>query len=201
MRLRLGLGRRRGHNRQLSDAKERHATRGEGYRIGSLMAGQAANPSYPFVSTVCICSAEVILTQLAVFFRYPGRWCSDDTPGFSLNYGKYVPEDGVTPIGYQCMASRPLRVRAKIDSHFGASAGRAAARRRDGGAAVKSSRSGNAADDRLPPRPGGLTARSIYKFLCIRSHHLPPHKTVSKMRSYFRASPESADCSKSHDKR
>jgi hypothetical protein len=49
-----------------------------------------------------------------------------------------------------------LRVRAKIDSHFGASAGRADARRRYAGDVVTSSRSGNAADARPPPRPEGL---------------------------------------------
>jgi hypothetical protein len=40
--------------------------------------------------------------------------------------------------------------------HFGASAERADARRRDAGDAVPSSRSGNAADARPPPRPFGL---------------------------------------------
>jgi len=40
--------------------------------------------------------------------------------------------------------------------HFGASAGRADARRRDAGDAVSSSRSGNEADTRPPPRPDGL---------------------------------------------
>ena len=40
--------------------------------------------------------------------------------------------------------------------HFGASAGRADARRRDAGDAVTSSRSGNEADARPPPRPFGL---------------------------------------------
>src|SRR5438046_9431211 len=40
--------------------------------------------------------------------------------------------------------------------HFGASAGRADARRRDAGDVVTSSRSGNAADARPPPRPSGL---------------------------------------------
>jgi len=40
--------------------------------------------------------------------------------------------------------------------HFGASAGRADARRRDAGDAVSSSRSGNEADARPPPRPLGL---------------------------------------------
>src|SRR6184192_838001 len=48
------------------------------------------------------------------------------------------------------------RVRAKISWHFGASAGRADARRRDAGDVVASSRSGNAADARPPPRPSGL---------------------------------------------
>jgi hypothetical protein len=54
-----------------------------------------------------------------------------------------------------------LRVRAKINSHFGASAGRADARRRDAGDVVTSSRSGNAADARPPPRPAGLPAREF----------------------------------------
>jgi hypothetical protein len=49
-----------------------------------------------------------------------------------------------------------LRVRASISWHFGASAGRADARRRDAGDAMTSSRSGNAADVRPPPRPKGL---------------------------------------------
>ena len=49
-----------------------------------------------------------------------------------------------------------LRVRAKISWHFGASAGRADARHRDAGDVVTSSRSGNAADARPPPRPAGL---------------------------------------------
>jgi len=40
--------------------------------------------------------------------------------------------------------------------HFGASAGRADARRRDAGDAVPWSRSANAADARPPPRPFGL---------------------------------------------
>jgi len=40
--------------------------------------------------------------------------------------------------------------------HFGASAGRADARRRDAGDVVASSKSGNAADARPPPRPSGL---------------------------------------------
>ena len=40
--------------------------------------------------------------------------------------------------------------------HFGASAGQADARRRDAGDVVISSRSGNAADARPPPRPAGL---------------------------------------------
>jgi len=48
------------------------------------------------------------------------------------------------------------RVRAKISWQFGASAGRADARRRDAGDVVTSSRSGNAADARPPPRPSGL---------------------------------------------
>src|SRR5216117_3467517 len=48
------------------------------------------------------------------------------------------------------------RVRARISWHFGASAGRADARRRDAGDVVTSSRSGNAADARPPPRPSGL---------------------------------------------
>jgi len=39
--------------------------------------------------------------------------------------------------------------------HFGASAGRADARRRDAGDAVASSRSANTADARPPPRPSG----------------------------------------------
>src|SRR2546426_10824322 len=51
---------------------------------------------------------------------------------------------------------RTLRVRARISWHFGASAGRADARRRDAGDVVTSSRSGNAADARPPPRPSGL---------------------------------------------
>jgi hypothetical protein len=41
-------------------------------------------------------------------------------------------------------------------THFGASAGRAAARRRDAGDAVTSSRSGNEAAARPPPRAEGL---------------------------------------------
>ena len=45
-----------------------------------------------------------------------------------------------------------LRAGAEITSHFGASAGRADARRRDAGDAVSSLRSGNAADARPPPR-------------------------------------------------
>jgi len=49
-----------------------------------------------------------------------------------------------------------LRVRARIGWHFGASAGRADARRRDAGDVMTSSRSGNAADARPPPRPEGL---------------------------------------------
>ena len=49
-----------------------------------------------------------------------------------------------------------LRVRARISWHFGASAGRADARRRGAGDVVTSSRSGNAADARPPPRPAGL---------------------------------------------
>src|SRR5947207_11096064 len=49
-----------------------------------------------------------------------------------------------------------LRVRARTSWHFGASAGRADARRHDGGDVVTSSRSGNAADARPPPRPSGL---------------------------------------------
>jgi hypothetical protein len=49
-----------------------------------------------------------------------------------------------------------LRVRAIISWHFGASAGPADARRRDAGDVVTSSRSGNAAAARPPPRPGGL---------------------------------------------
>jgi len=40
--------------------------------------------------------------------------------------------------------------------HFGASAGRADARHRDAGDAVPSSRNGNEADARPPPRPLGL---------------------------------------------
>src|SRR5436190_15375147 len=48
------------------------------------------------------------------------------------------------------------RVRAKISWHFGASAGRADARRRDAGDVVISPRSGNAADACPPPRPAGL---------------------------------------------
>jgi hypothetical protein len=47
---------------------------------------------------------------------------------------------------------------AKISWHFGASAGRADARRRDAVDVVTSSRSGNAADARPPPRPVGLLA-------------------------------------------
>src|SRR5439155_11483864 len=50
------------------------------------------------------------------------------------------------------------RVRARISWHFGASAGRADASRRDAGDVVTSSRSGNAADARPPPRPAGLRA-------------------------------------------
>jgi hypothetical protein len=50
----------------------------------------------------------------------------------------------------------PLGVRARINSHFGASPGRADARRRDAGDVVTSSRSGNAADLRRPPRFEGL---------------------------------------------
>jgi hypothetical protein len=63
---------------------------------------------------------------------------------------------------------RLLRVRARINSHFGASAGRADARRRDAGDVVTSSRSGNAADARPPPRPEGLPAHILliaYAFL------------------------------------
>ena len=51
-----------------------------------------------------------------------------------------------------------LRVRPRISSHFGACAGRADAGRRAAGDGVTSSRSGNAADARPPPRPGGLAA-------------------------------------------
>src|SRR5213596_759409 len=56
---------------------------------------------------------------------------------------------------YCCMKTF-LRVHARIGVHFGASAGRADARRRDAGDVVTSSRSGNAADARPPPRPSGL---------------------------------------------
>ena len=48
------------------------------------------------------------------------------------------------------------RVRARICWHFGAGAGRAAARRRDAGDVMTSSRSANAVDARPPPRPEGL---------------------------------------------
>ena len=61
--------------------------------------------------------------------------------------------------------SRMLRVRARISWHFGASAGRADARRRDAGDVVTSSRSGNAADARPPPRPGGL------RLPCLANYH------------------------------
>ena len=54
------------------------------------------------------------------------------------------------------------RACAEITSHFGASAGRADARRRDAGDAVPSSRSGNAADARPPPRPYGLRPAGPY---------------------------------------
>jgi hypothetical protein len=54
------------------------------------------------------------------------------------------------------VGSSPLRVRARISWHFGASAGRADARRRDAGDVATSPRSGKAADARPPPRPAGL---------------------------------------------
>ena len=53
---------------------------------------------------------------------------------------------------------------------FGASAGRADAKRREAGDVVTSSRSGNAADARPPPRPEGLPARELlisYPFPCL----------------------------------
>jgi hypothetical protein len=52
--------------------------------------------------------------------------------------------------------SNLLRACAEITSHLGARAGRTDARRRDAGDAVSSSRNGNKADARPPPRPFGL---------------------------------------------
>ena len=49
--------------------------------------------------------------------------------------------------------------------HFGARAGRADARRRDAGDVVTSSRSGNAADARPPPRPAGLRLPGLLALL------------------------------------
>ena len=65
----------------------------------------------------------------------------------------------LSPLWYLSRAvAGQLRVRARISWHFGTSAGRADAKRRDAGDVVTSSRSGNAADARPPPRPGGLLA-------------------------------------------
>ena len=66
--------------------------------------------------------------------------------GETASFGPAIPRS--------CQVS--LRVRAKISWHFGASAGWADARRRDAGDVMTSSRSGNAADALLPPRPAGL---------------------------------------------
>jgi hypothetical protein len=60
-------------------------------------------------------------------------------------------------------------VRAKISSHFGASAGRADARRRDAGDVVTSSRSGNAADAHAPPRPAGRRLPCPPALFCART--------------------------------
>jgi len=61
-----------------------------------------------------------------------------------------------------------LRVRAKISWHFGASAEWADARRRDAGDVVTSSRSGNAADARSPPRPKGLRPLGLLSLRIFR---------------------------------
>jgi hypothetical protein len=75
-----------------------------------------------------------------------GRWQQDRSNFYSANWLRSA-----------CLTSGSgLRVRAKINSHFGASAGWADARRRDAGDVVTSSRSGNAANARRPPRPKGL---------------------------------------------
>jgi len=60
----------------------------------------------------------------------------------------------ITSVSYKPF--RRLRVRAKISSHFGASAGPADAMRSDAGDVVTSSRSCSAADACPPPRPVGL---------------------------------------------
>jgi len=62
--------------------------------------------------------------------------------------------------------------------HFGASAGRADARRRDAGDAVPSSRSGNAADARPPPRPVGL--RPARPLAALLDPHMQPGMLVAR---------------------
>jgi len=61
--------------------------------------------------------------------------------------------------------------------HFGASAGRADARRRDVGDAVPSSRSGNKADARPPPRPFGL--RPAGPLALLLAPHMQPGMLVT----------------------
>src|SRR5208337_2293558 len=62
--------------------------------------------------------------------------------------------------------------------HFGASAGRADARRRDAGDAVTSSRSANAADARPPPRPFGL--RPAGPLTALLAPHILPGMLVAR---------------------
>jgi hypothetical protein len=73
-----------------------------------------------------------------------------------------------------------VRACAEMNSHSGASAGRADARRRDAGDAVPSSRSGSAADVRPPPRPCGLWARRP-PGVVARSLHTTRHARRSRL--------------------
>ena len=74
--------------------------------------------------------------------------------------------------------------------HFGASAGQADARRRDAGDVVISSRSGNAADARPPPRPRRAAAPTPSKLLRFTSYDSIGHGSRSKMPNYSCASPK-----------
>jgi len=62
--------------------------------------------------------------------------------------------------------------------HFGASAGRTDARRRDAGDAVSSSRSGNEADVRPAPRPFGL--RPAGPLALLLAPHIQPGMLVTR---------------------
>ena len=71
--------------------------------------------------------------------------------------------------------------------HFGASAGRADARRRDAGDVVTSSRSGNAADACPPPRPSGL--RPAGPLAALLAPYIPQRRSGYARRSRLASGP------------